>query len=228
MRCPYCGSLNTDTVHFCNRCGRDVMPPTAQRSPTTTVPRPQQSLNRPQTNIPPRPQQPVTQPVQPATRSAPSQAQPSSTSARTARSVPPTNATTTTTNRAPITEAPIPFPPRTLDELKKLEAYALHYMHVDEILLDGKKKVVCIAFLPCTPWQQVATLLKALTDCDTSLYNTIIIQGVRSKSTDIYNYTDGQLIFDRNVRLGTQLQKRYTIETGNGYSQGSLRLIFSD
>jgi hypothetical protein len=112
--------------------------------------------------------------------------------------------------------------------LKALEQGALTYTGIDEAVKNGRRKVVRITFPRCTSWQQVATLLKALKEYDTPTCDTIIIQGVQTNSTDIYNFTNGQLIFDRNVRLGSQTQNRYQIETGNGFSSGSERMVISE
>src|SRR5262249_40908312 len=90
-------------------------------------------------------------------------------------------------------EPPVPFPPRSITELKTLEQGALSYTGVDEEVKHGRRKVVRITFQRCVPWQQVATLLKALKEYDTPTCDTIIIQGVQTDSTDIYNFTNGQL-----------------------------------
>jgi hypothetical protein len=125
-------------------------------------------------------------------------------------------------------EPPAPFPPRSIAELKALEQGALPYTSVDEAVKHGRRKVVRITFHRCSSWQQVATLLKALKEYDMPTCDTIIIQGMQENSTDIYNFTNGQLIFDRNVRLGSLTQNRYQIETGNGFSSGSVRIVLSE
>jgi hypothetical protein len=125
-------------------------------------------------------------------------------------------------------ESPAPFPPRSIAELKTLEQGALPYTGIDEAVQHGRRKVVRITFQGCSNWQQVATLLKALKEYDTPKCDTIIIQGIQTNSTDIYNFTNGQLIFDRNVRLGSLTQNRYQVETGNGFSSGSVRIVLSE
>jgi hypothetical protein len=137
----------------------------------------------------------------------------------------PTVPPTTEPSRA---EPPTPFPPRSITELKMLEQGALPYTGIDEAVKHGRRKVVRITFQRCASWQQVGTLLKALKAYDTPTCDTIIIQGVQTNSTDIYNFTNGQLIFDRNVRLGSLTQNRYQIETGNGFSSGSVRIVLSE
>lgn len=92
----------------------------------------------------------------------------------------------------------------------------------------GKKKIVRIAYNRCTAWQQVATLMKALKEQDAAAFDTIVIQGVTERDADAYWYTNGQLVFDRNARLGSQTLKRYQIETGNGLSSDSLRIVLSE
>jgi hypothetical protein len=112
--------------------------------------------------------------------------------------------------------------------LKTFEQGALPYTGTDETVQHGRRKVVRVTFQRCTSWQQVATLLKALKAYDTPTCDTIIIQGVQTNSTDIYSFTNGQLIFDRNVRLGSLTQNRYQIETENGFSSNSVRIVLSE
>ncbi len=75
---------------------------------------------------------------------------------------------------------------------------------------------------------QVATLLKAFNEYQSDEFETIIIQGVREQDTSPYVYTNGQLVFDRNTRLGSQLLSRYQIETGDGMSSDSVRIVLSE
>lgn len=74
----------------------------------------------------------------------------------------------------------------------------------------------------------MATLLKAFKEYDEQKFDTIILQGVLDKEADVYQYTNGQLMFDRNVRLGSQTINRYQIETGNGYGSDDVRVVLSD
>jgi hypothetical protein len=246
MRCPHCGGLNPDSIRYCALCGRDV---TVRPIPTQ---RPQSTLNAPgysgtarvqqpppqRPGIPQQRAQPVQRPGQPYQPNPQQPQRPNAPmrGAGTATSTPPVG------QRIPIDavptvppktepagpEPPAPFPPRTISDLKALEQGALSYTGIDEAVKHGRRKVVRITFERCTAWQQVATLLKALREYDTQACDTIIIQGMQANSTDIYNFTNGQLIFDRNVRLGSLTQNRYQIETGNGFASGSVRIVHSE
>jgi len=113
-------------------------------------------------------------------------------------------------------------------QLQALEQGALPYTLINDTASYGKKRSVRIIYQRCAPWQQVATLLKAFKEYDEQKFDTIILQGVLDKETDVYQYTNGQLVFDRNVRLGSQTINRYQIETGNGYGSDSVRIVLSD
>lgn len=125
-------------------------------------------------------------------------------------------------------EAPTPFPPDSPQQLESLTQGALPYTLVNDTERYGKKKIVRIAYRQCPGWQQVGTLLKALKEYDAADFDTIIIQGAFEQDKNTYYYTNGQLIFDRNVRLGSLIQKRYQIETGNGLSSDSVRFVISE
>jgi hypothetical protein len=125
-------------------------------------------------------------------------------------------------------EAPAPFPPRTAQQLWALESGAQEYTVQDESESYGRKKIVHISYPSCTPWQQVATLCKALKAYRSERFDTIIIYGVSPEKDDKYNYTNGMLQFDQNVRLGSQILKRYQIETDNGFSSGALRIVLTE
>lgn len=112
--------------------------------------------------------------------------------------------------------------------LRALEAGAQTYTLVDDTVGNGRKRIVRIAFRPCTGWMQVATLLKAFNEYQSDKFETIIIQGVREQDTNPYVYTNGQLVFDRNTRLGSQMLSRYQIETGDGMSSDSVRIVISE
>ena len=76
-------------------------------------------------------------------------------------------------------------------------------------------------------WQQVATLLKAFREQQEKDFDTILIQGVLEQDTSVYAFTNGQLRFDRNVRLGGMTTDRFQIETGNGFESDSIRIVLS-
>ncbi len=113
-------------------------------------------------------------------------------------------------------------------DLQVLEQEALPYTLMSDTASYGKKRIVRILYQRCAPWQQVATLLKAFTQYNEQQFDTIVLQGILNQETDIYQYTNGQLVFDRNVRLGSQTINRYQIETENGYTNNSIRIVLSD
>ncbi len=123
---------------------------------------------------------------------------------------------------------PAPFPPRTLAQLRTLEQGALAYTVVDSTIGDGRKKIVRIVYPKCVSWQQVATLLKALKEEREDRFETVIIQGVLEQDRLAYAFTNGQLVFDRNVRLGDLTTNRYQIETGNGFESDSVRIVLNE
>lgn len=212
MRCPYCNGINTERARFCVQCGRDMRvatgQPVSRQQPPTTV-----------QGYPPstQPQQPFyTPPVQPQPQQTPRVRQ------QAIPFAPPAPA-------APLApEAPAPFPPRSVVQLQALEQGALSYTVVDTTTLGGRKKQVRITYPRCVPWQQVATLLKALKEQQETRFETIIISGYLPQDTDAYSFTNGQLTFDRDVRLGSQVQNRYMIETGNGFASDSVRIVLSE
>jgi hypothetical protein len=112
--------------------------------------------------------------------------------------------------------------------LQALEQGALPYSVVDSTIGDGRKKIVRIVYAKGVPWQQVATLLKAFKEQQEENFDNIIIQGVPGQDANIYSFTNGQLTFDRNVRLGSMTTNRYQIETGNGYESDSLRIVLTE
>ena len=59
-------------------------------------------------------------------------------------------------------------------------------------------------------------------------FDTIIIQGVLEQDTQVYAFTNGQLVFDRGVRLGGLIVNRYQIETGNGFETDSVRIVLTE
>jgi len=113
-------------------------------------------------------------------------------------------------------------------QLQALEQGALAYTVTDTTTNGQRKKIVRIIYPRCVAWQQVATLLKAHKEQQDSRFETIIIQGYLSPDPDVYTFTNGQLTFDRNVRLGSQTLNRYQIETGNGFESDSVRIVLSE
>jgi hypothetical protein len=128
----------------------------------------------------------------------------------------------------PPPEPPAQFPPRTVEQLQALEQGAFAYTVVNSTAGDGRKKIVRIAYPKSVAWQQVATLLKAFKEQQEDRFDTIIIQGVLEQDTQAYAFTNGQLVFDRNVRLGSLITNRYQIETGNGFEIDSIRVVLTE
>ena len=128
----------------------------------------------------------------------------------------------------PAPEAPAPFPPHTVAQLQSLEQGALAYTVTDTKTNGQRKKIVRVLYPRCVAWQQVATLLKAFKEQHDTRFETVIIQGYLSPDADVYTFTNGQLTFDRNVRLGSQTMNRYQIETGNGFESDSVRIVLSE
>ena len=218
MRCPYCGGYNADQANFCARCGRDlkVFPPPNQQRQGFPPP----SQGRP-TSLPQSPQQQAQQTPVTQRRRAPTM---------------PTQPTQATRqNEVPVVppepalpEPPSQFPPHTIDQLRALEAGALAYTVVHSVVGDGRKKIVRIVYPKCTGWQQVATLHKAFKEQLEDGFDSIIIQGVFEQDTEVYDFTNGQLVFDRGVRLGDLILNRYQIETGNGLETDSVRIVLTE
>ena len=113
-------------------------------------------------------------------------------------------------------------------QLQELEVGALAYTVLDESESYGRKKIVRIGYPSCIGWQQVATLYKALKAYRSAQFDTIIIQGVSPEKADRYNYTNGMMQFDQNVRLGSQTLNRYQIETENGLSSDAIRIVLTE
>jgi hypothetical protein len=102
------------------------------------------------------------------------------------------------------------------------------YEVVENSVGDGKKQTVRIAYAGCAGWQQAATLLKAFKEQQNGKCDTIIIQGVLSPRQDSSGFTNGQLQFNRNVRLGGSINNRYIVETGNGFAIDSIRFVLNE
>jgi hypothetical protein len=122
---------------------------------------------------------------------------------------------------------PGPFPPHTLAELQALEQGALAYTVLDSETGVGRKKIVRIVYPAGAAWQQVGTLLKACNEQQDEQFDSIIIQGVLDPNTSIYTFNNGQLCFDRNVRLGGSVTNRYQIETGTGFESDAVRIVLN-
>jgi coenzyme F420-reducing hydrogenase delta subunit len=113
-------------------------------------------------------------------------------------------------------------------QMQALEQGALAYTVLDTTTNGQWKKIVRVLYPRCVAWQQVATLLKAFKEQHDTRSETVIIQGCLSPDADVYTFTNGQLTFDRNVRLGSQTMNRYQIETGNGFESDSVRIVLSE
>lgn len=211
MRCPYCGGLNPDKNTFCSFCGRDMQPP-ARPTAGRQYPPVQQPRSAPQPSQPSQAPQgrPASMPQAPSPPARPA-------APRIPLAPPP----------PPAPEPPAPFPPRTLAELQALEQGALAYSVVESSVGDGQRKTVRIVYPKGVAWQQVATLLKALREQQDGQFESIIIQGVLEQNPSVYAFTNGQLCFDRNTRLGDLISNRYQIETGNGFESDAVRIVLS-
>ncbi len=227
MRCPYCGGLNGERASFCAQCGRDLVPVQQARQQPGQIQQPQQSPflpaphSKPTTQGATRPNPPHQQPPQLPTvpRQAPKVQQPP---------------------RIPVPipqppqlqqaiEPPAQFPPRTMEQLRELEAEAVPYTLADDSVAAGRKRIVRIVYRHCAAWQQVATLLRAFHEQkQLETFDTILVQGVLEQDKAPYAFTNGQLQFDRNVRLGSQTLNRYQIETGNGFESDSVRILLEE
>ncbi len=236
MRCPYCGGLNQDRAVFCVSCGRDL-----KRAPANT------QAPRPPAQAPQRPAQSASQPAYPQAAGRPASA-PAQRPVQAPAQTPRPTANRRQSNEAgpgaiaaapiapfappvaqPEPEPPAPFPPRTLAQFEALlpagaQAYTLAESHIE----NSQRKVLTIVYPRCASWQQAATLLKALQENQEERYATIIVRGIIAQQQDIYGFNNGQLQFDRNVRLGSKVGKRYVLETGNGYSIDSLRFVLNE
>ncbi len=205
---------------YCMHCGRDLKP----QPPYHPTPDQQQRQGYPTQG------RPAAMPQTPQQQSQ----QAPATQRRRAPAMSPENRPTLTQPEAPVgaaappPEPPAPFPPRTVAQLQALEQGALAYNVVESTDNVGRKKIVRIVYLKGVPWQQVATLLKAFKEQQEERFDTIIIQGVLEQDTLAYAFTNGQLVFDRKVRLGDLTTNRYQIETGNGFESDSIRIVLTE
>jgi hypothetical protein len=118
-----------------------------------------------------------------------------------------------------------------VEQLRALEQGALNYTLVSDDENVGRKRIVRVAYPPCSGWQQLATLYKVLNECKEDRarkFDTVIIQGMTDASSSLYNFENGQLIFDRNVRLGSEVLNRYQLETGNGFAGDAIRVVLTE
>ncbi len=220
MRCPYCGGINSDRASFCASCGRDLATPVRQaagRQPSQPPPYqepPNYQRPAPPTQARPAPNQ--RPPAAPQQQGRQGPTQPQAQVPRDAPAAPPAPA------------APAPFPPRNLNELQTLAQGALAYTVAETTTNGTRKKIVRIVYPGCVAWQQVATLLKALQEQQEDRFESIVIEGYYSRDDPGSAFTNGQLSFDRNVRLGSQTLNRYLIETGNGYASDSVRIVLTE
>ena len=257
MRCPYCGGLNPEKTNFCVRCGRGLVnstPPASGRAAVT--PRPPVTRPAPSSypTHTPRPAQPIPSvPASPTQGNQPVFQPPSKTEFITTDNgnrsdVPATVATAQAgiarqrTRKAgklyqaqpeivaqPVyPEAPVPFPPKTMEQLRGLHSGAQAYTEQSDVPTYGKKRIVRIIYPRCAHWQQVATLMAALQQYEHPQFDTIIIQGLHDEHESLYAFSNGQLVFDRKVRLGGDWIRRYQIETSNGYASDSVRVVQSE
>lgn len=228
MRCPYCGGFNQDTAAFCRSCGRDFKGPpirtSGNKAPVPQSPRPTRS-------VPPTPPPPP----RPAYPAAPVQAPPAPQNASGPYTKRQRPASTPATPSAPVAppepEPPAPFPPRTVEQLRALEQGALNYTLVSDDENVGRKRIVRVAYARCTGWQQLATLYKVLNECKedrAKKFDTVVVQGVTDADADLYSFDNGQIIFDRGVRLGSEILDRYQLETGNGFAGDALRIVLTE
>ncbi len=112
--------------------------------------------------------------------------------------------------------------------LRELQAEAMPYTLVGDAIIVGRKKIIRIVYRRCAAWEQVATLLKAFNEQSAGTFDTFIVQGVLEQDKTPYSFTNGQLQFDRGVRLGSQILNRFQIETGNGFESDSVRIVLSE
>lgn len=222
MRCPYCGVTNGEQARFCVHCGRDMTtgrpgPGVRQQSPST--PQPSSGQRSPSSTATHQP------PYQPAQGRGTSTARPPQTPQT---SQPPRVRQQPAPAPVPEPDAPAPFPPKNVEQLKALEQGALAYTTLDTTANAQWKKTVRIVFPRCAPWQQAATLLKALKEQLNTDHETIVIQGLQPQDTDTYGFTNGQLTFDRHARLGGQTMARYLLETNDGYASDSVRVVLTE
>ena len=109
-----------------------------------------------------------------------------------------------------------------------MEEGALAYSVVDSTVGDGHKKIVRIVYSKVLAGNKLQRYYKALKEQLEDGFNTIIIQGVFAQDTEVYSFTNGQLIFARGVHLGDLILNRYQIETGSGFETDSMRIVLTE
>ena len=239
MRCPYCGGLNSERASFCAQCGRDL-PHAQANTRQQPVQQPYQPSRQQPAQRPPYSPAQHPFPTQGATRPAQQPHQPARMPQQTPAAMPSRQAPVQPPIRPPAppsiqpqqlqqqAEAPAHFPPHTIAHLRELESEAVPFTILDDAIVDKRKKVIRIVYRRCAPWEQVATLLKVFNEQDTKAVDTVIVQGIVEREATPYEFSNGQLRFDRNVRLGSQTLSRYQIETGNGFENDSLRIVLAE
>ncbi len=234
MRCPYCGGLNSDQAAFCARCGRDLTTQPAGRPRSPVPPQPVRPQNQPPVQLPgtpqgqaypPQPRPPVSTPAQPRPIQPPG---PQKGTGNRPLSILPDQFVGVTLVPPVGPEPPAPFPPHVIAHLHALEVGALEYTELSDDVAPGGKRTVRILYARCIHWQQVATLLKASKQYQSPKYSTLIIQGMYNREPNLFSFNNGQLVFDRGVRLGSQTLDRYQIETGSGYEGEALRIVLTE
>jgi hypothetical protein len=116
-------------------------------------------------------------------------------------------------------------------QLEALQKLALDYSLVSDDESVGAKRIVRVLYQQCPPWQQMATLYKVLQECKedhAKKFSTVIVQGVTHAEPSFYNFDNGQLIYDCNVRLGSQILNRFQIETENGFAATAVRVVLTE
>lgn len=113
-------------------------------------------------------------------------------------------------------------------QFEALLATGCQTYNVIESNIENGRKIVSIAYQRCAGWQQAATLLQVVKEQQERAYKTTVIRGVFPQQQNTYTFTNGQLQFDRDVRLGDQISKRYVVETGNGYAADTIRFVINE
>lgn len=231
MRCPYCGGVNQDASAFCRSCGRDLrhvprMPQKSSTPPTRPVPSRQPARPEYAPQQLPGYQSPSSPYPIKAAQTVPASAtkQPVSTAARTVQQSDSASVT-------PALQPPEEFPPRTMAQLEALQKLALDSSLVSDDESTGGKRIVRVSYKQCPPWQQIATLYKVLQkykEDRAQEFNTVIVQGLTHPDVNLYSFDNGQLIYDRNVRLGSQILHRFQIETDNGFTATAVRVVLTE
>lgn len=223
VRCPYCGGVNAEHATYCVHCGRDLSVKPRQGPPQQQPVQPQYPPPRgPQYPPPAKPaQQPYTAPGRAPTA-------PAGTASATGRRAAAPAAPFVPPPVPRVPDPPAPFPPQKIEQLQALESGALAYTVVETSTMSDRKKTVTITYPRCAAWQQVATLLKAYKEQRGEKFATIIIRGYWQPEPDLYSFTNGQMIVDLGVLLGSQKINRYQIETDNGFEINAVRIVLSE